>query len=256
MRCAVLTSLALLTACGGTPNPNRLPTASRSAPKIGQPYKVFGKTYYPADDRDYDEKGYASWYGPGFHNGTTANGEPYDMDGLTAAHKTLPLPSFVEVTNLDNDRKLTVRINDRGPFVEGRIIDLSRRAAQLLGTDRKGVAKVRVKRVFPSDREIAELRLGGPRSLRPERSANPIPAGYAGGSGPVYLQVAAVSDRGRAYWLAGYLESFGKTSVESAPGGLFRVRMGPYENSEEAAATLAKIQAAGYQEARIVAAVR
>ncbi len=227
---------------------------NRSAPKIGQPYKVFGKTYYPADDRDYDEKGYASWYGPGFHNGTTANGEPYDMDGLTAAHKTLPLPSFVEVTNLDNDRKLTVRINDRGPFVEGRIIDLSRRAAQLLGTDRKGVSKVRVKRVFPSDREIAELRLG--RAPSAARSTVASAALVSAGAGPVHVQVAAVSDRGRAWWLAGYLESFGKTSVESAPGGLFRVRLGPYENSEEAAATLAKIQAAGYQEARIVAVVR
>ncbi len=212
-----------------------------------------GKTYYPADDRDYDEKGYASWYGPGFHGGTTANGEPYDMDGLTAAHKTLPLPSFVEVTNLDNDRKLTVRINDRGPFVDGRIIDLSRRAAQLLGTDRKGVAKVRVKRVFPTDREIAELQLGRARSSQGAAVLNPAPAGAAGGSGPAYVQVAAVSDRGRAFWLAGYLESFGKAGVESAPGGLYRVRLGPYESRDDAASALAQVQAAGYQDARIVA---
>ena len=174
------------------------------------------------------------------------------MDGLTAAHKTLPMPSYVEVTNLDNDRKLTVRINDRGPFVEGRIIDLSRRAAQLLGTDRKGVSRVRVKRVFPSDGEIAELRLGQAASAARGTGSNPA----AAGAGPVHVQVAAVSDRGRAFWLAGYLESFGKTSVEAAPGGLFRVRLGPYENGEEARATLAKVQAAGYQDAKIVAVVR
>lgn len=175
------------------------------------------------------------------------------MDGLTAAHKTLPLPSFVQVTNLDNDRKVTVRVNDRGPFVDGRIIDLSRRAAQLLGTDRKGVAKVRVKRVFPSDREIADLRLGRPQSSQSAAVLNPAPAAAANSPGPVFVQVAAVSDRGRAYWLAGYLESFGKTSVESAPNGLFRVRLGPFESRADAATTLAQVQAAGYQDARIVA---
>ena len=176
------------------------------------------------------------------------------MDGLTAAHKTLPLPSFVEVTNLDNDRKLTVRVNDRGPFVDGRIIDLSRRAAQLLGTDRKGVAKVRVKRVYPSDREIAELRLGRAQSSQAAAVLNPAPAGAAGGAGPVFVQVAAVSDRGRAYWLAGYLETIGKVVVENAVGGLYRVRLGPFDNRDDAASVLAQVQAAGYQDARIIAA--
>jgi hypothetical protein len=101
--------------------------------KIGKPYQVAGITYYPADEREYREEGVASWYGPGFHAGSTANGERYDQDDLTAAHRTLPMPSWVEVENLDNGRKLTVRINDRGPFARGRIIDLSRKAAQLLG---------------------------------------------------------------------------------------------------------------------------
>src|SRR5690606_19825828 len=106
--------------------------------------------YYPAEDYRYEEIGIASWYGPGFHGGTTANGEAYDMDALTAAHKTLPMPSMVEVTNLENGRRINVRINDRGPFVDGRIIDLSRRSASLLGIDRQGTARVRV-RILPEE---------------------------------------------------------------------------------------------------------
>ncbi|HEX9446391.1 MAG TPA: septal ring lytic transglycosylase RlpA family protein, partial [Dongiaceae bacterium] len=112
-----------------------VPTApQRPQPyKIGKPYQVDGVWYYPKTDMDYDETGIASWYGPGFHGQYTANGEVYDQNGLTAAHKTLPLPSMVRVTNLDNGRSIVVRVNDRGPFVNGRIVDLTRRDAQLLG---------------------------------------------------------------------------------------------------------------------------
>lgn len=112
--------------------------------KIGRPYQVNGVWYYPHEDPDYDETGIASWYGEPFHGRLTANGERYDMNALTAAHKTLPLPTKVRVTNLENGRSIVVRVNDRGPFVNGRIIDLSRRAAQLLGFHRQGIAKVRV----------------------------------------------------------------------------------------------------------------
>jgi rare lipoprotein A len=112
--------------------------------KIGKPYQVNNVWYYPRADYDYDETGIASWYGPGFHSNPTANGETYDENDLTAAHKTLPMPSLVRVTNLENGRSLVVRINDRGPFVNNRIIDLSRRGAQLLGIEQKGTAKVRV----------------------------------------------------------------------------------------------------------------
>lgn len=112
--------------------------------KIGKPYRVNNVWYYPRADYDYDETGIASWYGPGFHANQTANGEIYDENDLTAAHKTLPMPSLVRVTNLENGRSLVVRINDRGPFVNNRIIDLSRRSAQLLGVEQKGTAKVRV----------------------------------------------------------------------------------------------------------------
>jgi rare lipoprotein A len=115
-----------------------------------KPYQIRGIWYYPKADPNYDEKGIGSWYGEQFHNRRTANGELFDMDLPSAAHKTLPLPSIVEVTNLDNGRKLKVRVNDRGPFIDGRIIDLSKAAADQLGYQRSGVARVRVRYVGPA----------------------------------------------------------------------------------------------------------
>ena len=113
--------------------------------KVGNPYKINGKWYYPAIDYDYDEVGMASWYGPGFHGKKTANGEIFNQNIISAAHRTLPLPSIVKVTNLDNGKVLSfVRVNDRGPFARNRIIDLSKEAAKQLGFVNKGVAKVRV----------------------------------------------------------------------------------------------------------------
>lgn len=112
--------------------------------KVGNPYEIAGTWYYPAEDYTYAEEGVASWYGQDFHGKRTANGERYDMNTVSAAHPTLPLPSLVKVTNLDNGRVLNVRINDRGPFHSKRIIDLSRRAAQLLGFYEAGTARVRV----------------------------------------------------------------------------------------------------------------
>jgi rare lipoprotein A len=112
--------------------------------KIGKPYQVKGVWYYPQADYNYNETGIASWYGPGFHAKQTANGEIYDENDLTAAHKTLPMPSLVRVTNLENGRSIVVRINDRGPFVNNRVIDMSRRGAQLLAFEQNGTAKVRV----------------------------------------------------------------------------------------------------------------
>ncbi len=112
--------------------------------KVGKPYQVAGVWYYPREDPQYRETGIASWYGPKFHGRQTANGEVFDMNGLSAAHKTLPLPTTVRVTNLENGRSLNLRVNDRGPFVHGRIIDVSRRAAQLLGFADKGTARVQV----------------------------------------------------------------------------------------------------------------
>ena len=112
--------------------------------KVGKPYKVAGKTYYPKVDTNYKEVGFASWYGSDFHNKKTANGEIFSKNELTAAHKTLPLPSIVKVTNLENGKSIKVKVNDRGPFVNNRIIDLSEKAGIKLGMKEKGVVKVKV----------------------------------------------------------------------------------------------------------------
>lgn len=128
--------------------------------KIGNPYQIDGTWYYPAEEWDYDETGIASWYGPGFHGKATANGEPYDMNELTAAHRTLPLPSFVRVVNLENGRSIVLRVNDRGPFAKGRIIDVSRRGAQLLGFKDQGTARVRVQLLADRSRAVKAQMLG------------------------------------------------------------------------------------------------
>ncbi|MEE8188074.1 MAG: septal ring lytic transglycosylase RlpA family protein [Kiloniellales bacterium] len=136
-----------------------VPQGQISGYKIGNPYQVDGVWYYPKADYGYKETGIASWYGPGFHGRSTANGETYDENGLTAAHRTLPLPTMVQVTNLENGRSIKLRINDRGPFKNGRIIDVSRRAAQLLGFHRGGTAKVRVEIIEDESRRLAVLAL-------------------------------------------------------------------------------------------------
>lgn len=118
--------------------------------KIGKPYSVKGVMYVPKHQPDYEESGIASWYGDDFHGKKTANGEVYDMQALTAAHRTLPLPSLVSVTNVRNGKTVIVRINDRGPFKKGRIIDVSARAAKELGFDGHGLTEVRVKYLGPA----------------------------------------------------------------------------------------------------------
>lgn len=124
--------------------------------KVGNPYKVAGVWYYPQEDYSLVETGIASWYGPDFHGKKTANGEPYDQNELTAAHRTLPMPSLVRVTNLENGRAIVVRINDRGPFLRGRIIDVSRKGAELLGFINRGTARVRVEVLPDESRRMAE----------------------------------------------------------------------------------------------------
>ena len=118
--------------------------------KVGDPYQIEGKWYYPERDLTYDKTGIGSWYGDEFAGKPTANGEIFDPNIVSAAHKTLPMPSVVRVTNLDNGKSLVVRINDRGPFVAGRIIDLSREAARLIGYKDKGIARVRVQ-ILPEE---------------------------------------------------------------------------------------------------------
>ena len=130
--------------------------SSRDVPRggghytVGQPYRVAGRTYIPRDNPRYSKVGLASWYGSAFHGRLTANGEVYDVNGLTAAHPTLPLPSYVRVTDLENGRSLVVRVNDRGPFAHNRLIDVSSRVADMLGFRRQGTAKVRVDYIGPA----------------------------------------------------------------------------------------------------------
>ncbi|MEI6557834.1 MAG: septal ring lytic transglycosylase RlpA family protein [Rhodospirillaceae bacterium] len=168
VRHAFLLALVLaLGACGGYSGPgavgDRGRAASRGYYKVGNPYQINGVWYYPAENYEYDESGIASWYGPGFHKEQTANGETFNQEEVTAAHKTLPMPCLVRVTNLENGRVLVVRVNDRGPFVGSRIIDLSHRSAQLLGFDRVGTAKVRVQILADESRAVAAAaRAGAP----------------------------------------------------------------------------------------------
>jgi rare lipoprotein A len=142
--------------------------------KVGQPYQVDNVWYYPREQPDYDETGIASWYGPTFYGKHTANGEMYDGNALTAAHKTLPMPVNVRVTNLDNGKSLVVRVNDRGPYARGRIIDLSRRAAELLDVVETGTARVRVTYLGRADIN------GAPPSETPPAIAGALPAVPAG----------------------------------------------------------------------------
>lgn len=152
IRAATICSPLALAACAGQTPAVTAPTAATAAKepsiggiyKVGKPYQVEGVWYYPAEDYTYSQEGIASWYGTDFHGKRTANGDRYDMNDLTAAHPTLPMPSVVKVTNLDNGRTLKVTVNDRGPFHSTRIIDVSRRAAQLLGFYEAGTAHVRV----------------------------------------------------------------------------------------------------------------
>ncbi len=141
----LLISLFLFGCAEKTPLPSSLPANSHYGKASQRPYKVNGKTYYPLPSSEgFVEEGVASWYGPGFHGRRTASGEKYDMYAFTAAHKVLPLGTYVLVTNLENGRQTIVRINDRGPFVKGRIIDLSYAAARALGIHNKGTARVRI----------------------------------------------------------------------------------------------------------------
>jgi rare lipoprotein A len=143
--------------------------------KVGKPYQVDGAWYYPSADYGYIETGIASWYGADFHGKLTANGEIFDMNEVTGAHKTLPLPSIVRVTNLENGRSILVRVNDRGPFVNGRIVDLSRRSAQLLGFEAAGNAKVRVEIIADQSRQLATSLPRAPGEKEPEPSVAAAP---------------------------------------------------------------------------------
>ena len=198
--------------------------------KIGAPYTVKGITYYPHVDYAYDQTGMASWYGEAFQGQYTANGEVFDLNEITAAHTTLPLPSIVEVINLQNNRALRIRVNDRGPFARGRIIDLSRRAAQLLGFERTGMTMVRVRVLKDESLHAAAL---APRGINSE-DAEPDGAVAAAPEGPA-VQTAAVPEH-----------RFFVASPE------YHVEAGPVATHSDADRLRSQMLASGYRDARIV----
>lgn len=163
-------------------------TASKGNFKVGKPYTVQGTTYYPEETYDYVETGIASWYGPGFHGGKTASGEDYNQNELTAAHRTLQMPSLVRVTNLGNGKSVVVRVNDRGPFAKNRIIDVSGKAANLLGMVGTGTARVKLELLADESRALSNMAKNGRTTKGVEVAYNQtgqLPSGYVAPTGPV-----------------------------------------------------------------------
>jgi len=156
----VLATAASVAACGSSSS-RHVAQSQTGAYKIGPPYKVDGVWYTPQEEFNHVETGVASWYGPGFHGKSTANGERYDQSERTAAHRTLQMPAIVRVTNLDNGRSTVVRINDRGPFARSRVIDLSRQAADELDIVRMGTAHVRIDQMSAESQAVKEVALNG-----------------------------------------------------------------------------------------------
>lgn len=260
----VTVALALVvSACGGGGYMGGPPTGSGPEEyKVGKPYKIGGTWYTPREDPFYDEVGNASWYGRDFHGKKTANGERYDMNALTAAHTTLPLPSFVRVTNLSNGRNIVVRINDRGPFAKGRIIDMSRRGAQLLGFEKKGVQRVRVQAVRRDGsavRRMAERRSPPSTPTRvtpaPSVSRQAPPDGYSGASGmPLFVQIGSYSSSDTARGLVAKLGGLGPVLIQAAVVGgrtVWRLRIGPFKEAVAAHTVLEAVRLRGFGEARV-----
>ena len=268
-------------------------TAEDEGYKLGEPYEIDHVWYFPNYDANYDQTGVASWYGHPFHGRPTANGERYDMNDVTAAHPTLPLPSRVRVTNLENGRQLVLRVNDRGPFIDGRLIDVSRRAAQLLGFYREGLAEVRVEYLgldhlepdvpWPVASPKTLLANGTPSAtatsyevassaaaverppVRPVRTAALDPpqaknerAATGGGRSRGFLvEAAALEERDDAERLSAVVRSLGTVAVEPERRGgrvVYAVRIGPVDSDDEAATILAQLNQAGLTESQIIAA--
>jgi rare lipoprotein A len=212
--------------------------------RYGNPpfYEVFGKRYYVLSSSSaYVERGVASWYGPGFHKIRTSTGELYDMYGMTAAHKTLPLPAYVRVTNLQNGRSAVVRVNDRGPFVGNRIIDLSYTAAAKLDMLRNGTAMVEVRAIDPS------VPTGAPAATAP--AAPPLDTS-------LFVQAGAFADPANALRLAARLQGggYGKVFVRDdliAGRKMYRVRIGPVPDVPEFDRIVAALEQAGVRDAHL-----
>jgi rare lipoprotein A len=268
---SVASLLILVAACSSAP-------PQKGFYKLGRPYQIDGRWYYPEFDPDYDRTGVASWYGEPFHGRPTANGEVFDRRVVTAAHPTLPLPSLVRVTNLDNGRELTIRVNDRGPFVGDRIIDLSQEAARQLGFERQGTAPVRVRFVRLDDAEGIPPRPTVRRvrepaaapSLTAEQRARPevreaglqlaAPPGQAvvrqvGQCQGRFIQVGAFAEPTRAERVVAELHALKVMPVslwKPPRHRLARVRLGPIADPATASAALNRLKRSGFGEAFIV----
>ncbi|GAA0869963.1 septal ring lytic transglycosylase RlpA family protein [Brevundimonas basaltis] len=262
--------MSLLAACasgaGSSARP-AMPVVTDPAPIVSgtmRPYQIRGRWYRPEEQPDYDETGLASWYGDQFHGRPTATGERFDMNALTAAHKTLPLPGLVEVTNLENGRRVVLRVNDRGPFVDGRIIDLSRGAADALDLRRAGVGEVRVRYLGRAPRQgggstvqYAEARPSapapspGPTPYLPGPAATPPPLHLAASSRPgVWIQAGSWSNPREARRAADRLG--GGVIVEESASGQFRVLVGPWPDTGTAERSRRAVISRGYPEAVMI----
>lgn len=256
--------------------------------KVGDPYKVGGQWYNPTETYEYTQTGIASWYGPEFHGKRTANGEKFDMNELTAAHKTLQMPSLVRVTNLENGKSIIVRINDRGPFSRGRVIDMSSKAADLLGFKGRGTAKVRLQVLSEESRAIAmaakqgqdtkgyeiamnqhgqlpapvtemakaDIQTSVPGHIRDGRFyPDPVVKQMPVSPSSIFVQVGSFSDQGNATRLSAKLTSFGTAHIAPAVVGgrnFYRVRFGPLKNVQQADALLSRLGNAGYGDAMTI----
>ena len=245
--------------------------------KIGQPYQIEGAWYYPRENPKYDKQGIASWYGEKFHGRRTANGEIFDMELLTAAHPTLPMPVRARVTNLENGKSIVVRINDRGPFLKDREIDLSRKAAQMLGYYNKGTALVRVQYLMRAPLYDSRGQLiGGVAAERfPLTKASPPPVetesvevqtlarqqptqnkpAFDSGDKRYAVQVGAFSSRQNAERLRQRLQRFEPVEIEEIANSdtvLYRVKLGGVNIRADARATIEELFAEGHADAIII----
>lgn len=226
--------------------PDAVPVAVAKS-KYGNPesYSVFGKTYYVKEPiGEFKQDGIASWYGMKFHGERASSGEDYDMYAMTAAHKTLPIPVFVEVVNIDNGRKAIVKVNDRGPFHEGRIIDLSYAAATKLGVAKTGTANVSI-RVVQSNQEIKRIQ------------SEVIVESPTTENGKIYLQIAAFTEQENAKKYLSKLEGEGffdvRLHAESKSGSaLYKVRLGPLPTEKVAKNILNQLEEKKYRNLKII----
>lgn len=239
--CFVLS--AFLMSCGGHTTRVIESPETRELAGWQKPYEVDGKRYNPLrGHQGFQQRGIASWYGRKFHGRKTSNGEIYDMYGLSAAHKTLPMGVYVKVTHLSNGRNITVRINDRGPFVAGRIIDLSYGAARELGIVDSGTAKVQIQALGYQQKDHGQVIYRAPGNYD---------------SGSFAVQVGAFSDSINAYKLASRLRSsYGKAVVTTAMVNgrqLYRVRVGDYNSLERAENAAQGLITGGFKGSFVVA---